>query len=274
MHIFETVQCPLCGHDISESSSISGQFNIHCNVVICPNDGLVFLTPRWNKSTYNNFYKFEYDKYYSTTRILNKPMQDAIDLIDSRLAFLNILVQNKKILDIGSGMGWLLAHFKHKYTPLKLAAIEPSLECIQNLTSLGIEHLGCDAEHIVSNFKYDLIVMRHVLEHFLDPLQGIKNISDLIDDDGCIYIAVPNMMKPSGDLLSFWFRVVHTFYFSQTTLLALCEKANLYPLHIDSSTSEVWGVFIKKSGNKIPAQHLQENHKKQKELLIKLGLKI
>ncbi|MGB1103629.1 MAG: class I SAM-dependent methyltransferase [Crocinitomicaceae bacterium] len=64
------------------------------------------------------------------------------------------------------------------------------------------------------NERFDLIIMRHVLEHFLDPLTVLKRIREVLSEDGVLYIAVPNNLNPTQDLEKVWFRVVHTYYFN------------------------------------------------------------
>jgi len=62
---------------------------------------------------------------------------------------------------------------------------------------------------------------------------------------GMLYIAVPDMMHPDGSLSGFWFRCVHTYYFSKTTLQRAAARAALKPVTIQEEASELWGIFQK-----------------------------
>ncbi len=87
--------------------------------------------------------------------------------------------------------------------------------------------------------------MRHVLEHFMNPIESLIKISAHLSNNGIIYIAVPNMMNPKGSLTNSWFRTVHTFYLSRTTLSSIASIANLQPIEIKSENHELWAVFKK-----------------------------
>lgn len=75
--------------------------------------------------------------------------------------------------------------------------------------------------------KFDIIIMRHVLEHFMDPLQVLKKVRKALFTSGMVYIAVPNNLKPTQNLRKNWFRNVHTYYFNKYSLKNMADKANL-----------------------------------------------
>jgi SAM-dependent methyltransferase len=172
-----------------------------------------------------------------------------IKLICDRLNEYDLLKQRESILDIGAGMGWSLWYLKSHYPSFKrFSAIEASEHCMKNLKQkIGAEIVSNDVE---SNWhrgyceKFDFIIMRHVLEHLLDPVEALRNIKATLAKDGIIYIAVPDMMHPKGSLKNYWYRAVHTFYFSEQTLSRVACLANLVPIVIKSGEdSELWGIF-------------------------------
>ena len=60
--------------------------------------------------------------------------------------------------------------------------------------------------------KFDIIIVRHVLEHLLDPLNSLKKVRETLTHSGVAYIAVP-MMSPKGAR-----RYYFQSYFSKPTL--------------------------------------------------------
>jgi hypothetical protein len=56
------------------------------------------------------------------------------------------------------------------------------------------------------------------------------------------------MMHPDGSLANFWYRCVHTYYYSEVTLTRIAALAGLEPLVIRSESSELWGIFRKAEG--------------------------
>jgi 2-polyprenyl-3-methyl-5-hydroxy-6-metoxy-1,4-benzoquinol methylase len=96
---------------------------------------------------------------------------------------------------------------------------------------------------ISSQGRFDLIIFRHVLEHLLDPLTALKKVQQALAPEGYVYIAVPDMMHPDGSLADFWYRCVHTYYYSEITLSRIAAMAGLKPVVIRSENSELWGIF-------------------------------
>jgi SAM-dependent methyltransferase len=136
----------------------------------------------------------------------------------------------RNILDIGSGSGLTLDFFKLKYPKSNFYAIEPSDTAVAMLEKKGIETISRDVDdnwHKSVQKKFDLIIMRHVLEHFSNPVAALKKIESTLTDDGILYIAVPNCSNPIAPLLTHWFRVVHTYYFNKTTLHGILNKSQL-----------------------------------------------
>ena len=246
------VSCPLCGNENLKKISKRGQYGLPCHVSICPKDGLVFLSPRWSNEEYKSFYVNEYDRLYqrSALRCETVNKYKRIEEICGRLESYHITEDRESVLDVGSGMGWTLEYLKLHYSSFKyFAAIEPSEHCVKNLKEkINAEIVARDIDSSwrkAHSKKFDLIIMRHVLEHLLNPIEAMKQISKSLLDNGVVYIAVPNMMNPKGLLYRYWFRAVHTFYFSESTLIEVACRADLRPICIQEEGSELWGIFQK-----------------------------
>ena len=83
------------------------------------------------------------------------------------------------ILDVGSGYGIGLKHYK-KIPNAKIFGIESSLEGIRILKEeMGGILVTDDFDNknwtIKNTSKFDLIILRHVFEHLLNPNDGLKN---------------------------------------------------------------------------------------------------
>ena len=246
----ESIHCPICGNEKLRRVSKKGQFGLPCYVSICPSDGLVFLSPRWPEERYKYFYQSEYDSYYRPsifTAETDSQKYENIKTICSRLENLHLIEGRESVLDIGAGMGWSLQWLKQNYTHFqRLAAVESSKHCITNLQD--VVGASVIADNVDTDWKsegFDLVIMRHVLEHLMNPVVSLNKMGDNLSANGIIYIAVPDMMNPKGSLNNYWFRSVHTFYFSERTLDSIASIANLQLIEMKGENSELWGVFRK-----------------------------
>jgi 2-polyprenyl-3-methyl-5-hydroxy-6-metoxy-1,4-benzoquinol methylase len=284
----ESITCILCGRNFKEKIKFNlkqntitrGQFGYLVNPVIC-SCGLVYLSPRWSKEKYNMFYSKSYDELY---RLEIKPdygisgviknMEDILDRIKDEIEIKRFM----SVLDVGCGYGYGLRTLGQQLSDAKLYGIESSPDCCNILQSeeIGAKLITTDFdsnwEH--SNYnRFDVIIMRHVLEHMLDPVQGLKKVQASLSDRGIVYIAVPDMMNPKVKLRDYenwweyWFRVVHTYYFCRDTLLETLNNAGLFAIKTIEENNEVWCVAMK--GNKKNSKRFNNLFEEQKEVLIK-----
>ena len=224
-------KCPSCNSREKENLFCAPP----CFVSICKKCGLVRLNPHWTKQKYNTFYREEYD---SSNRplIFNEKIKKS-SLIQMRMCLkkANSKLIPQNILDIGSGTGENIISMKNLLWPsAKYFAIEPSNFCKKKLIGNNISVLSSDVE---SNWvkehknKFDLIILKYVLEHLLHPISVLKKIRKTLTEKGVIYIAVPNLNCPDLPLRNF-FEVPHAFYFTKNTLKNIILQGGFEPLLI------------------------------------------
>ncbi len=116
-----------------------------------------------------------------------------------------------RMLDIGSGLGvfpWAMAtRFPH----WRIATVDPDRGSCDLLQSKIAESLGAGhnvvskaAFHAAGAFKdspglaggrFDLVTLLHVLEHLLDPNDFLDNVVADLEDDGLLYVEVPDALS-------------------------------------------------------------------------------
>jgi len=258
---WEKVNCHICNKNNSQiiklngEALVDGQFGYSVHPVICKKCGLVYLSPRWSKKDYDVFYEYYYDELY---RLETKPdygiegvVKNMKTIWDRIEPFVN-KKETKNILDVGCGHGYGLKFLKDQIKDSEIFGIESSSECCKTLQSKKVK-----AKLVTKDFdsnwtekyknKFDLVILRHVVEHMLDPVKTLKKLRNILKKDGLIYFATPDMMHPRIKLRDYskwweyWFRSVHPYYYSKETLFKTLEMAQLYPYkYSDKINEEVW----------------------------------
>lgn len=253
--LFENIACNVCGGSETASICEKGQFGLTCHLVVCKNCGLGYLNPRWTEERYLDYYKFEYDKHYRP----GLPVKDKGDwnsnaIIQRIKQFLPSRKTKIKVLDIGSGEGNNLIDFKDYFLEADLLAIEPSEKAQIKLAEMGVELVSNDVNssfHKEYKGSIDVVIMRHVLEHMLDPKEVLRKVHQVMHQNTVLYIAVPNNLKPNRSMTNWWVRVVHTFYFNAISLGNLTQICGFEPLLMvegdERNPGELFACFKKSS---------------------------
>jgi len=201
--------------------------------VMCQDCSLVYLNPRLTAEEYKDYYNRLYQK--DRHNILD--YKQAVERLERRdsygrkikhLDYLQKFInKNDRVLEIGSGWGTLLKVLKDK-----IGCQVTGVEISELAARVGNEHYGLNIiNKTFENFieselqqKYNFIILHHVLEHFLDPAKVLEQIkSELLEDDGYLYLAVPNVASPD-EALDRFFRVVHCYYFSPLTIYKMLQS--------------------------------------------------
>ena len=88
--------------------------------------------------------------------------------------------------------------------------------------------------------RYDIIIMCHVLEHFLEPIATLKQLRSHLTSDGLLYISVPNM-----EILNLsQIQNAHTYYFAPDNFKYFTECAGLKTIDFgESQIIHMYGIF-------------------------------
>lgn len=258
---WERAVCHLCGAEegfepvrLGGEPLTSGQFGYRVHPVVC-RCGLVFLNPRWTPRTYNLFYTEHYDELY---RLEIKPDYGVKGVIDNMAVVWSrsgpcLPNSPGRILDVGCGSGYGLKFLAEQNPGAEIHGIEASPECVRILVDeVGANLIDVDvdgpwAERYEGFF--DFIVMRHVMEHFLDPVSSLGRVRRALKPGGLLYIAVPDMLNPRTELRDYdrwWeyhFRAVHPYYYCRDTALATLALAGLEPVAEGEENEEYWCVL-------------------------------
>ena len=148
------------------------------------------------------------------------------------------------VLDIGSGWGTLLKSFANDgYSATGIELSTTACQFAQERLGLKVLNIGVDdLAQLHSDEEYDLVTMRHVLEHFYDPVAVLKDVCEKISNGGRVVIEVPDYgsydRKRYGEK---WpaFGPYHLWYFNRTSLKKVLSDAGFRPVFFHTFLSEL-----------------------------------
>jgi 2-polyprenyl-3-methyl-5-hydroxy-6-metoxy-1,4-benzoquinol methylase len=138
------------------------------------------------------------------------------------------VVPGRRMLEIGSNVGLFLDVARERGWDER--GIEPSRWAVEEGISRFRVHLErCSVEDLDDGSDAaDVIVMLDVLEHLNDPLQALRHLRRIINDEGLLVLSTVNLdglhaRLREGDWP--WFIRSHLHYFSERTLAAMLRRA-------------------------------------------------
>lgn len=146
------------------------------------------------------------------------------------LSSLNFLESTGKIMDFGCGNGNFLEAFGNHFHSWQLLGVEQNIKYQKNIESLkNAKFTSKPLKQIKGEF--DLISLVHVLEHIVNPIKFLKNISKKLTSNGLILIEVPNLKKSPFDILI----ADHVTHFYEETIRQSLQAANLEILFLSDT---------------------------------------
>jgi len=159
------------------------------------------------------------------------------------------LSKESRILEVGSGAGEVLILLKQKGFN-NVAGVEPVLEDCRRLKKLyGIECYAQSFSEFASRKdkkgKFDCVILKNVIEHFVEPGRALRAINTLMTEKGILYIMTPDLYRFKNPFSQFC--IPHTFYFSPATLETLLRKYGFSPKgYCENKLSDEMVLFAEK----------------------------
>jgi 2-polyprenyl-3-methyl-5-hydroxy-6-metoxy-1,4-benzoquinol methylase len=225
----ETVNCLLCGSQnyilLLKTKDFTMPGNDLFSLVKCARCGFIYLNPMPNQETIRRYYDEKYFESSNLGRLSNE-----IYRLQIARVFLQLKHPTGKALDVGCGDGSLLFIMKEYGWDVYGVDISDSAVKLAK-EKLGTNNIfaGRLEDCRFPSAFFDIISLRHVLEHLNKPYDTLVEIKRILKKDGILSITVPNI-----DSIYFhffkknWFHLDiprHLYQFSARTLKDLLNKA-------------------------------------------------
>lgn len=134
--------------------------------------------------------------------------------------------QDRRVLDLGAGMGVFLHQFLD--SSWKGTALEPEPHAAQHLKKVLPQ---CDVVHgdvlaLSPKATFDLITLNRVLEHIFDPVALLRTLHRHLDPQGLLYLEVPDVRSYTRDgANNEAFGYGHYCVYSPTALALAADRA-------------------------------------------------
>ena len=189
-YLEEEHPCIICGSNELESWAKED----YLEAKRCLKCGMISANPHFSEEGLNELYS-EYFAYRQDD-LSKKQQRDITYLIDRD--WVSLFVKGGKVLDVGCSGGFFLS----KFSP-------------ENWDRFGVEIASDAAEYAISNFdipvrvgdivdldfveRFDLVMLRGVIEHFHDPISVLEKCCQLLKLGGYLFITA----TPAGDSFAF-----------------------------------------------------------------------
>jgi 2-polyprenyl-3-methyl-5-hydroxy-6-metoxy-1,4-benzoquinol methylase len=185
----ESSNCLLCN---SASKTSIYKERGHIGIVQCNDCGLIYTSPRPKEAEQNYF--GDASIFYEEARFIfkgTKPHHRDKNY-EYEIAQLKQIKSAGKLLDIGTNMGFFLR--KAREAGYDVEGVEPApalAEIARKEFSFKIKNSYFKKEDFAQK-SFDIITLVDVFEHITSPVPILKDVYEVLKDDGIVCIKVPN----------------------------------------------------------------------------------
>ncbi len=246
------MNCHLCGTDLTAAPVVNtiarhGEPQVS---VACSTCGLVQVTELPTEAELAAYYREKYRAQYPWSPVrgadgamhehgspeYERLMDEASARMASTIAETLRLEAGDHVWELGSGDGRLLAAFDE----LKITKLGIELDADMRDAAAARGVVSYDTAPFVSPSEQpDAVISVHSLEHMRDPLATLAMMRRHLAPGGKVWIEVPNVERPYGDL-SYFFQKPHLWNFSPHTLALLLNRAGFDSVNVATSKSVIF----------------------------------
>jgi 2-polyprenyl-3-methyl-5-hydroxy-6-metoxy-1,4-benzoquinol methylase len=212
------------------------RYGLPLRTVLDRRTGLMRSDPYYDPSYLVRFYRDHYRELY------RRATHDIGDFIAHQIQLGELiwrasrehLPEGAKVLDVGCGMGGVVAAFQlHGYRAM---GCDFGPEYLEAGRKLGLNLIEGDADAAADDAPFDMIVLSQVLEHQVDPVAFLRSLRPLLTPNGLIFVMVPgiHVIRPRyRDDIAVYLQNAHVWHFTAATMTALLSLCGFTVLACD-----------------------------------------
>jgi SAM-dependent methyltransferase len=240
---FEDVKCYNCGSREIDNSFVINRFR-H---VRCKKCGMVYVNPRFKERIAHDLYREEdYTEFYKIKLIPSIDYRKNVLAVNKYNQIKRYFSKPGKVLDIGSGLGEVLSVFQENKWDCTGVEFN-KFAAKYSREKFGLNIVNKSIYDFDSSKKYDVIMFWGVLEHLYEPLEILKKVHKLLENDGILLLEVPSAdsvlvryykesMKPVDRIIE---GDRHIMLFSIQSFIEMPKKAGFFPVEILSNGLDI-----------------------------------
>lgn len=228
---FELHPCTYCGDVRFRCLAKTDRYGLFHPVALCRRCGLIQTNPRMTEESYATFYDEEYRPLYHGTRgdadeFFSQRRDRAEEIYEYFTTVLGDNLEGADVLDIGAGSGGMMDYFRSKGH--RVCGCDLNRKYARYAQDKGLDLRICSMTDIDPDWTPDIVILSHVVEHLLAPIEQLERLAERCHGETMFYIEVPGVRYLEHAYRRDFLRMLqnaHTFYFSLDTLTRLLWSA-------------------------------------------------
>lgn len=236
------VDCPVCGEQEFKNVCTVDRIGLKVQTVMCARCPTMYSRNRLDERSLSAFYSTFYREMYTggsvpTANWFEEQVSSGRRILN-QLADLGVTRQGlrgKRILEVGCGSGGILIPFTEIGAEVEGIDFDDTYMAAGRKRGLNLVARSVYEFH--SDKKFDLIILKDVLEHLPDLDLVLQKLKSLLSETGKVYIQVPTFeglefLGFKNDYLRY-FQNAHIVHFSEASLKYLFSKNGFDTLYSD-----------------------------------------
>jgi hypothetical protein len=186
------------------------------------------------------FISVDYDNVEkSSSKILSVPSKKQLRKVHEWQMY----IENKDILDLGSGMGRFQKAMNQERIPYKhYTNIDFNQEAVDHCRQLGFDIFKCDVTEKLPLDIRETIIAYHIVEHVKDPVKVVNSWTSLFSEYMIIEVPVMDEKRVED-----WYSPEHLSYFtidSFNRFLKKIKKTKIVSVDVDKNGTKNFQTII------------------------------